>query len=111
MIVQSESPSPITPGSDITLICMVKMDERVLEADLSLLEVDAQLSKNGAPLSLTGPSVTGTTFTYTAQLNSFGRSDSGNYTCIANVSSNSYYLIENVLLISGNTYISISEFH
>ena len=56
-----------------------------MESDLSVLMVDAQLSRDGTPLTLTGPTVAGTTFTYTIQLNSFGRSDSGNYTCTATV--------------------------
>ena len=47
---------------------------------------DAQISlPDGTPLTTTGPSVTGTTFTYTAMVNSFGRADSGNYTCNATV--------------------------
>ena len=47
--------------------------------------VDAQLSRDGTTLALTGPTVAGTTFTYTIQLDSFGRNDSGNYTCTATV--------------------------
>ena len=110
MTLQSNSPNPITIGLDVTLTCMVKMNENVFESDLSLLMVDAQLSRDGTPLSLTGPTVIGTrTFTYTTQLNSFGRNDSGNYTCTATVRSNSSHLIDNELLISGNIYISIGE--
>jgi hypothetical protein len=45
-----------------------------------------ELSRDGTPLTLTGPTIGGTTFTYTTQLNSFGRSDSGVYTCRATVS-------------------------
>ena len=56
-----------------------------MESDLSLLIVDAQLSRDGTPLTLTGQTVAGTTFTYTIQLDSFERSDSGNYTCTATV--------------------------
>ena len=74
-----------TLGSDITLICTVELDSAIVESDLSLLIVDAQLSQDGTPLVLTDPTVTGTTFTYTIQLDSFGRSDSGNYTCTATV--------------------------
>ena len=47
--------------------------------------VDTQLFRDGTPLTLTGPTVSGTTFIYTTQLNSFGRSDSGNYTCTATI--------------------------
>jgi hypothetical protein len=56
-----------------------------MESDLLLLMVDAQLLRDGTPLTRIGPIVSGTTFTYTTQLNSFGRSNSGNYTCMANV--------------------------
>ena len=54
-----------------------------MESDLSMLMVDAQLSRDGTPLTLSGPTVAGTTFTYTIQLDSFEWSDSGNYTCTA----------------------------
>ena len=54
-----------------------------MESDLSLLMVDAQLSRDGTPLTLTGPTMAGTTFTYTIQFDSFRRNDSGNYTCTA----------------------------
>jgi hypothetical protein len=54
-----------------------------MESELSLLMVEAQLFRDGTPLTLTAPTVSGTIFTYATQLNSFGRSDSGNYTCTA----------------------------
>ena len=46
--------------------------------------VDAQLSRDGTSLTPTDTMV-GTTFTYTIQLDSFGRDDIGNYTCMATV--------------------------
>ena len=52
-----------------------------MESELSLLLVDAQLFSDGTPLTLTGLTVIGTTFTYTTQLKSFGDSDAGNYSC------------------------------
>ena len=72
-------------GTDVTVTCAVKMGQGVVDSDLSLLMVDAQLSKDETPLTLTGPTVTGTTFTYTIQLDSIGKNDSGNYTCSATV--------------------------
>ena len=81
--------NPVTPiinGHDVTLICTVKLRQEISDSEILLLMVDAQLSQpDGSPLVLTGLTVTGTTFTYTTQLNSFGRSDSGNYTCTATV--------------------------
>ena len=57
-----------------------------MDSEIFLLMVDVQISQpDGMPLTLTGPTVTGTTFTYTTQFNSFERSDSGNYTCNATV--------------------------
>ena len=95
MTVTSNPPSPILDGTDVTVSCVVEMAQGVVDSDLSLLMVDAQLSRDETPLTLTGPTVTGTTFTYTTQLDSFGRNDSGNYTCSATVTraqSSSTYL-------------------
>ena len=74
----------VTIGNDITLMCTLELNSAIVESDLSLLMVDVQLSRDGASLSSpTMSPVTGTTFTYTTWLNSFGKSDSGNYTCTA----------------------------
>ena len=85
----SESGSLMSPvrsiGSQVTLTCTVELDSAVLESELSLLMVDAQLSRDGTMLSLSGPIVTGMTFTYTQRFESFRRIDSGNYTCTAAV--------------------------
>ena len=86
MLTNNEGNSNLIVGSDVALTCTVELNQGVDESELSLLIVNAHLSKDGTPLHLTGPNVTGTTFTYTTLLNSFGRSDSGNYTCIATVS-------------------------
>ena len=83
--VASDPDSPILNGTDVTLTCTVELGPSVVDSDLSLLMVDAQLSRDGTPLTLTGPTVAGTTFTYTIQLNTFGRNDIGKYTCTATV--------------------------
>ena len=72
-------------GSDVTLTCTVELNSAILGSEIFLLTVNAQLSKDGTPLALDGPRVSDTTVTYTAQLNSFQRSDFGNYTCTATV--------------------------
>ena len=73
-------------GSSIIVFCTVELGPSILESELSLVIVDAWLSRDGTPLTLlTDPTVTDTAFTYTTQFNSFGRSDSGNYTCNATV--------------------------
>jgi hypothetical protein len=53
-----------------------------MESELSLLMVDAQLVRDGTPLTLSDPAVNNTTFTYTTMLK-FGENDVGNYTCTA----------------------------
>ena len=86
-------------GSSITLNCTVKFGPAVSAAEVPLLMVDAQLSRDEIRLNLTGPTVSGTTFTYTRQFESFERSDSGNYTCTAVVEPNQQqapYLTENL---------------
>ena len=73
-------------GSDVTLTCTLELNLAIVATDLPLLMVDVQLFRDGIPLSNpTMSSATGTTFTYTTQLNSFMRSDSGNYTCTATI--------------------------
>ena len=68
------------------LTCVVKLNLAIQNSEIFLLTIEAQLSRNGTPLPLTGPTVTGTTFTYTTQLRLFQQSDFGNYTCTATVS-------------------------
>lgn len=80
-MVSSSNGNIVLNGSAITLSCTVELGPAVLEPELSLLMVDAKLSRGGITLALTGPTVTGTTLTYSTELNPFGRSDSGNYTC------------------------------
>ena len=63
----------------------MELSPAVRESDLTLLTVDVQLLRDGIPMTLTGLTVTGTTFIYSTQFNSFDRIDSGNYTCVATV--------------------------
>ena len=72
-------------GSDVTLTCTLKLNSAVVASEILLLMVNVQLLRDGIPLALTGPTIRDTTFTYTRRLESFGRSDSGNYTCMASV--------------------------
>jgi hypothetical protein len=72
-------------GSDVTLTCTLELNSVVVPSEIFLLMVEALLSRNGTPLMLIGPTVSGTTFTYTRRFESFGRTDSGNYTCTATV--------------------------
>jgi hypothetical protein len=99
-------------GSDVTLTCTLGLNSAVVASEIFLLMVEVQLSRDGTPLTLTGPTVSGTTFTYTRRFESFGRSDSGNYTCTATVGPEEAltYLTENetlsatVNIKAGNIY-------
>ena len=84
-LMSSAGDSTVIVGSDVTVTCTVKLHSAVLPSEIFLLTVDAQLSRDGTPLTLTGPLVTGTTYTYTTQLNSFGIRDSGRYLCTATI--------------------------
>ena len=65
--------------------CTIELDSIILESDLSLLNVSAQISRNGTILMQTSQSVDGTTFNFEATVNFFSQSDIGNYICRATV--------------------------
>ena len=84
-LTSSEDNSIRIIQSGVILTCAVELDPAIRSSEIFLLIVDTRLSRDGTPLPLTGPTVTGTTFTYTTQLNSFGSSDFGNYTCTSTI--------------------------
>ena len=92
-------------GTSVTLTCTLMLNLAIVASDISLLMVDAMLSRDGTPLTLTGPTVTGTTFTYTTQINSFGRIDSGNYICTATVRPKPTQMY-NIVYHAGNKMLS-----
>ena len=102
----------VVVGSDITLTCTLVLNSAIMGFENALLVVEAQLSRNGTSLAIASISVTGTTFTYTTQLSSFERSDSGDYTCTATIwpQPTAVYLTGNEILSSninvraGNTH-------
>ena len=85
--ITSNPPSPVSNMSTVAVTCTVELNNSaILESELSMVIVEAQLSgPNEAMLSLSNPMVSGTTFTYATQLNSFERSDSGSYTCTTTI--------------------------
>ena len=89
MMVTSSIPNPVRPvGSDITLICTVMLNKG-LEIDIPLT-VNVKMSKSvpgGGSLATNPLSVSGSTYNTTVMIRSFGREQSGNYTCTAIVSS------------------------
>ena len=100
IMLSSSISSPILPfGSDVTLICTVLLisGPRIdvpLNVNFELLRMDPARS----PLTISVPSVSGSTYNTTAMINSFTRNDSGNYTCRATARS-----------ASTNTYIRDSN--
>ena len=85
--ISSNPPNPISDMSTVTVTCTVELNNlAILQSELSLVIVEAELTiPSGATLSISNPMISGTTFTYSTQLNSFERSDSGNYVCTATV--------------------------
>ena len=62
------------------------MDQNVLPSELPLLMVTARLTRpDGSVLNLSNPVISGTTYNFITQVNSFGDSDVGDYTCTATV--------------------------
>ena len=70
-------------GSTVTLTCMADLDPAI---DVPVT-VNIELSDPaGNPLTATAPSVSGSTYSSMATISSFGRDQSGLYTCSATVS-------------------------
>ena len=86
MHIASNQSNPIRPiGSAVTLTCTVMLSEIV---DVSVT-VNIQMSDPAGPLTTTTPSVTGSTYITTAMISSFGREQSGFYTCRVGISGSS----------------------
>ena len=109
----SSKPNPILPGSDVSLTCRVELSPLLVENDLSVILLDAWLSRDGTPLVLTecdSPIMAGTTFIYNIQLDSFGWIDSGNYTCTATIRSPSKaHLTDSGSVLSNDTKVPTSK--
>ena len=64
------------------------MNQNVLPSELSLLIVNASITKpDGTVLILSNPVIEDTAYKFTTQVTSFGDSDVGTYTCSATVKS------------------------
>ena len=107
----NSKPNPIWPESDVNLSCRVKLSPLVVESDLSVILVDAWLSRDGTRLNLTdSPTIAGTTITYNILLDLFGWRDSGNYTCTATIRSPSKaHLSDSGSVLSNDTKVSTSK--
>ena len=100
-------------GSTVTLTCTADLDPAI---DVPVT-INIELSDPaGSPLTTTAPSASGSNYTTAATISSFGRSDSGVYTCTAAVSpspsnsflSNSSSLSETFRVTTGEAIIIIS---
>ena len=92
------NPDPITaPGSSVDVIYTIEFDPIVVGTNLSLLMVDAQLSRDGTMMTLTGPNTPGARFIFSSQITSFEMCNVGDYICTATVSLSSAQIY-----ISGN---------
>ena len=71
-------------GSEVTLICRVELSSIIQSPESRCTTIQGP---DGTLLAQKGPTVhvMGTTFTYTRLFESFGRNDSGNFTCTASV--------------------------
>ena len=85
----SDPLSPVWPvGANVTLTCTVELS---LAVDVPVT-VNVHLSDPaGSPLITTTTSVSGSNYTTIAMVNSFGREESGNYTCTADITSSSLF--------------------
>ena len=83
--------SSVNVGSTVTLTCTVELSPAV---DVPVTVNTEWTGPEGFRTTNTAQSVMGSTTTYTstAMVSSFGRDQSGNYTCTATVSSTSSFL-------------------
>ena len=94
MTITGDPVSPIRPvGSEVTLTCTVVLNPAV---DVPVTVNTVWTGPAGFMTTNTAQPVMGSTTTYTstAMVSSFGRDQSGNYTCTATVSSTSLYLTD-----------------
>ena len=84
MNLVSDPVSPVRPiGSTVTLTCTVQLSTNSnIDVQLS---VALQILRDNSPLTSSPSSTSGSTYTSTAVVSSFGRDESDNYTCRANV--------------------------
>ena len=89
--VASDQPNPIQPvGSTVTLTCTVELSPAV---DVPVTVNTEWTGPNGFMTTNTAQRMgSTTTYTSTAMVSSFGRDQSGDYTCIATVNSTSSFI-------------------
>ena len=95
-----------TARVNVDVVCTVEFGPVIMESEISFLTVDAQLSRNGSTLTLTGPVLSGTRLSYTYRIESFEVNNTGEYVCTAAVSpsqSSSPYITGSAALTTKET--------
>ena len=107
LVISSNIPNPIRPvGSAITLTCTVELNPAV---DVPVTVTTVWTGPAGFMTTNTAQPVMGSTTTYTstAMVNSFGRDQSGVYTCEATLSSDTSVI--GGMAVSGMKRITIGN--
>ena len=93
MNILSDPVNPVRPvGSDVTLTYTVELSQAV---DVLVTVNTMCTGPGGVTLSLNAPLMESPTrYTSTVTVNSFGRNNSGNYTCKATINSTSSFLTD-----------------
>ena len=96
VVVRSDKPDgPIRPvGSNVTLTCMVGLQQSAIGTGVPLMLIVLIMDPTGYALSNTVNLVNGSTYTSRVTISTFGRAQSGVYTCEATLTSLSPYLSE-----------------
>ena len=92
----SDPPSPIRPiGTSVSLNCSCDIAQSVPAEYIDTLDITVSISlqdPSGRQLATNAPLVSGTVYTSSAMISSFGRDQSGVYTCTASVSTSSAFI-------------------
>ena len=103
--VTNDPASPIIAGSNVTVICTIELNQNV---DVELTVNTVLTAPGGGTLSPTNPLMVNTSrYTSTAMVSSFGRDQSGVYTCEATLSSDA--LITSGMAVSGTERITVGK--
>ena len=113
--VTSSLGNPVRVGSTVMVTCAVELSAVVMESELSLLTVTAQLTGGGNTLTPSGPTISGSTLTYSFTLGPLLRTHSDNYTCTTTIGPASTFLtaaeigqLSNIIAITTGKPIQVS---
>lgn len=115
MSITSNKVSPIRPiGSDVTQTCTVELSPLV---DVPVIVTTVWTGPNGFRTTINNTSQpamgSNTSYTSAVTVRSFGRMQSGQYTCAAQVisSQNSQYYTTNNATVYGAAQVTVGEMH